>query len=254
MNLVVNARDAMPRGGQLAIRTGNVVVAEEECAQIPEARPGRYVCLSVVDTGVGMDEETLQHLFEPFFTTKGPEGTGLGLSVVYGIVTQHGGWVHVSTVPGQGSTFSVYLPVYSAASQAERLEETSFACPMGNGEGILLAEDDPAARTSTARILREGGYLVFEAAGVAEALDVFEREAPAIDLLLSDMVLPDGTGLQLVDQLLLRDEELRVLVSSGYADSRSQWGVVSERALPFVRKPYTLPELLRAVREAIDPS
>jgi two-component system cell cycle sensor histidine kinase/response regulator CckA len=251
MNLVVNARDAMPQGGRLAIRTDNVVLAEEACAHIPEARPGRFVRLSVVDTGVGMDEETLQHLFEPFFTTKGPEGTGLGLSVVYGIVAQHGGWVDVSTRLGQGSTFSVYLPTYSEEKHTELSEDTSLACPVGNGEGILLVEDDPAASVSTARILREGGYLVFEAASVAEALDVFGEERRAIHLVLSDMVLPDGTGLQLIDRLLSRGEDVKVLISSGYADSRSQWCTVSERALPFVHKPYTLPELLRAVREAM---
>jgi len=255
LNLVVNARDAMPEGGVLTIRTENVALDEAQCAQMPEARPGQFVRLSVSDTGIGMDEEVIAHIFEPYFTTKGTEkGVGLGLSVVYGIVQKHEGWIHVSSRPGRGSTFRVYLPACSNEMKVPAAErDPSLAsAPRGRGEGILLVEDEGKVRKFVTRLLEGKGYVVFEAATMAEALEVFEREREWIHLVFSDVVLPDGTGLQLVDRLLPRREDLRVLLSSGYGDDRARWSAAEERGFPFVQKPYQSSQLLHIIRKTLE--
>ncbi|MBI2878062.1 MAG: response regulator [Candidatus Tectomicrobia bacterium] len=252
LNLVLNARDAMPEGGTLTIRTGNVTLDEEQCHRIPEAWPGRFVCLSVVDTGVGMDPELIPQIFEPFFTTKeAGKGTGLGLSVAYGIVKRHEGWIHVSSEPGQGSTFTIYLPAFAGKPEEKAQETVSFQELRGEGERVLLVEDEEEVRGFVARVLRENGYVVWEAASGGEALDRFERERGAFDLLFSDVILPDRSGLQLVDQLRFRNPELRVLLGSGYLDQKSQEPTIHARGFRFIQKPYALPELLRVVREVI---
>ncbi|MGQ9627817.1 MAG: ATP-binding protein, partial [Anaerolineae bacterium] len=253
MNLAVNARDAMPEGGTLAIKTENVTVDEEYCKFVPEARPGEFVRLSIEDTGVGMDKEIRQHLFEPFFTTK-EGGTGLGLAVVYGIVKQHEGWINVYTEPGQGSTFKVYLPAFSLEPEGEPEKRVSLEEFRGRGEKILVVEDDEGVREFATRVLRENGYVVFEAATAEEALDVFEGEKEDFHLVFSDVVLPDKPGLQLIDELLTRKPELRVLLSSGYADRKSQWRIIRERGFRFLQKPYASADLLRVIREIIEPS
>jgi len=250
MNLAVNARDAMPEGGELSINTQNVLLDEKQSALPPQARPGRFVCLSVVDTGVGMDEEIMQRMFEPFFSTK-EGGTGLGLSVVYGIVRQHGGWIDVESEPGHGSTFRVYLPALPLEAESQTQEVVSPEELRGSGEGILLVEDEEGVRSFAARVLRENGYLVFEARSAREALDIFDREKESIQLLLSDVVLPNGRGIQLVDELLSRKGDLRVLLSSGYTDDRSQWPIIRRRGFRFVQKPYALADLLQATKEAL---
>ncbi len=254
VNLAVNARDAMPQGGRLTIKTENVTLDKACCQVLPEARPGKFVCLSVEDTGVGIDEEISQHIFEPFFSTKGEEGIGLGLAVVYGIVRQHGGWINVYSEPGQGSTFKVYLLAFSLESEEDGTEEViSLQGFKGRGERLLVVEDDPGVRELARRALGENGYVVFEATSAADALDIFEREKGHFHLVFSDVVLPDQTGLQLVDHFLARKPALKVLLSSGYADRKSQWPLICERGFHFLEKPYTLSALLRAVREAIEP-
>ncbi len=256
MNLAVNACDAMPQGGRLTIKTENVTLNQACCQLIPRARPGKFVCLSVEDTGVGMDEATLQHIFEPFFTTKEVgQGTGLGLSVVYGIVEQHEGWINVYSEPGQGSTFKVYLPVFSSETEKyETTEETvSLQGLQGCGERILVVEDEPGVRELARRVLDQNGYVVFEAASATEALAIFEREGGNFHLVFSDVVLPDKTGLQLVDQLLARKPEQRVLLASGYTERKAQLSVIRERGLRFLPKPYTPDDLLQAVEEAMRP-
>ncbi|MEW6357895.1 MAG: PAS domain S-box protein [Planctomycetota bacterium] len=252
MNLAVNARDAMPQGGRIAVSTENVEISPAQAERMAEGRAGRFVCLSVRDTGTGMDRRTLDHLFEPFFTTKGAgKGTGLGLSVVYGIVKQHGGWITVDSRVGEGSEFKVYLPAIAEAVEEKAEEKPSLDGLMGNGERILLVEDDPDVREFAAEVLARGGYVVLAAGSVKEALEVFEKEGGRFDLVVSDCVLPDGTGLQLVEDLTSRRPELRVVLGSGYTDDRSQWDVIRERGFVFVQKPYGIPTLLRAVREAI---
>lgn len=220
---------------------------------ISYACPGRFVRLSVEDTGVGMDQDTMEHIFEPFFSAKEVgKGTGLGLSVVYGIVQEHRGWINVYSEPGRGTTFRIYLPASSVRSEEEIEETISLEALQGEGERILLVEDEEPVRVFARRVLRENGYEVVEASGVQEALEVFEREQGRVDLVFSDVVLPDQTGLQLVDQLLSRNPELRVLMSSGYTDGKSEWPVIRERGFRFVQKPYAVVDLLRAVREVIE--
>jgi len=257
MNLVVNAKDAMSmtNGGKLTIKTENVTLNEEHCRGIPEAWPGKFVCLSVADTGVGMDEETIQHIFEPFFSTKDAgKGTGLGLSVVYGIVQQHGGWINVHSDPRQGSTFNVYLPAFSVKPEDETKETTSLQELQGSGERILVVEDEEGIRELATKMLSENGYIVFEAANAKEALDIFERENGELHLVFSDVVLPDKNGIELVDQLLLLKPELRILLSSGYTNEKLQWPVIRGRDFRFLQKPYALVSLLQAIREVIGPS
>jgi nitrogen-specific signal transduction histidine kinase/CheY-like chemotaxis protein len=252
MNLVINARDAMSEGGTINIKAENVILDEERCKVIPESRPGRFVCLSIEDTGVGMDKKTIRHIFEPFFSTKEVgKGTGLGLSVVYGIVKQHEGWINVYSEPGRGSIFKVYLPVSSVKLEDETEEKISLAGVQGRGERILLVEDEGSVRKFAARVLRKNGYIVFEAEDAKGALDIFAREEGNFHLIFCDVVLPDKDGLQLVEQLFSRKPELRVLMSSGYTDQKSQWSIIRERGFQFLPKPYTLVGLLQAVREGI---
>jgi len=253
MNLAINAREAMSEGGNLTINTENVTLDEEDCKAIPEARPGKFVCLSVADTGVGMDEEIMQRIFEPFFTTK-KAGAGLGLSVVYGIVKQHEGWIDVYSEPGQGSTFKVYLPALTIKPEDEIEETISLQDLQGSGERILLVEDEEDVREFLARVLRENGYVVFGSANAKEAIDIFETEKGEFHLVFTDVVLPDSDGLQLVDQLLSRNPQLGVLLNSGYTDDRSQWPVIRERGFPFLQKPYALARLLQATRDAMESS
>ena len=252
MNLAVNARDAMPEGGKLTITTENVTLSEEQCTTIPEAQPGKYACLSVADTGVGIEKEIIEYIFEPFFSTKEPgEGTGLGLSVVYGIAKQHGGWINVYSEPGQGSTFKLYLPAIAGKPELKS-DETILAEELqGNGERILLVEDDGRVREFLADALNENGHVVFEAANAEEALDIFDSEQGEFHLVFSDVVLPDINGFQLADQLLSRKPELPVLLGSGYINDKLQRPIIHEKEFQILPKPYTLAELLRAVREAM---
>jgi len=251
MNLAVNARDAMPGGGTFTIKTENVVLGEADCAGIPGARPGRFVCMSVEDEGVGMDEDVLQRIFEPFYSTK-ERGIGLGLSVAYGVVEQHGGWMNVHSEPGQGTTFRVYLPAFSLKPVEEAREAESRESLEGRGERILLVEDEERLCDLAAKALRRNGYVVFTARNAKETLDIFEEEGRDFHLIFTDIVLPDITGLQLVDQLLGRNPELRVLLSSGYAERKVQRSVVRARGFRFLQKPYGLLELFRAVRGAVE--
>jgi two-component system cell cycle sensor histidine kinase/response regulator CckA len=254
MNLVVNARDAMPEGGTIRIKTENVDIDEGYCEIYKYAHPGKFVCLSVEDTGVGMDKEIIQHIFDPFFTTKGiGKGTGIGLSVVYGIVKQHEGWINVYSELGRGSVFKVYLPVSSVESNGEAKEEViSIQDCHGKGERILLVEDDDGIREFAKRVLFESGYVGFEAANAEEALSIFSKEKGDFNLVFSDVVLPEKGGLQLVDQLLSRKPELKVLLTSGYTDQKSQWPAICEKGYRFIQKPYGLTDLLRVVREVIE--
>jgi len=252
LNLVVNARDAMPEGGSVTIKTTNVRLNRSQCRHMPKAFPGRFACLSVSDTGVGMDKETAQHVFDPLFSTKTiGRGAGLCLSVVYDIVEKHGGWIRVTSQPGVGSTFEVYL---AAASQSERLEEKAkepFVQQELKGEGkrILVVEDEEKVREFTACGLNRSGYVVYAAADAKEAADVFKREKGNFNLVLSDVVLPDKSGLELVDEFIACNPNLRVLLSSGYTDHKSRWPIIQERGYRFLEKPYALNDLLRVVQE-----
>lgn len=250
MNLVINANDAISRDGVITVRTENAVIDESRSRQMPDSHPGKYVCLTVEDTGAGIDTAILDRIFEPFFTTKGKEkGTGLGLSVVYGIAKQHNGWVTVQSTKGTGTTFKVYFPAVTDIPTGAAREPVSLQALNGKGERILLVEDEQSMLNFITVALGENGYTVFPASTMQEALRIFERENGSIDLLFSDVVLPDGNGVKLLEELLSLKPGLLFLLTSGYADEKSRWRIIENRGYPFMQKPYTLYDLFRTIRE-----
>jgi len=249
VNLAVNARDAMKDGGTLTITTENKTLDEKMCLYIPEARPGRYVCLTVEDTGHGMDENVRQRIFEPFFSTKGVgKGTGLGLSVAYGIVKEHDGWINVFSRQKQGTTFRIYLPAAPGKAQTTAEEPVSLDGLHGNGERILLVEDEDTVRELAAEILSEQGYEVVCAATAEEALEFYDNHESGFDLIFTDVVLPGRSALSLIEELLKRDPDIRALFSSGYTDDKSRWPSIRERGHHFIQKPYSMSDLLETVK------
>ena len=252
LNFCINARDAMPEGGKITIETANVEVDELLAGQHPPMKPGRYVRLSVSDTGTGMDKETLSHVFEPFFTTKGADkGTGLGLATVYGIVKQSGGYVWVYSEPGQGTTFSVYLP--PAIEEAEPSEREAEPREIMRGsETILLVEDAAPLRDMTRELLKGSGYTVLEAADSKLAIEIADRYDGDIALLLTDVVLPKVGGPTLAKRLLQRRSGMKVLYMSGYANDAIVDGGVLKPGTAFLQKPFAAKELAKKVRELLD--
>ncbi len=251
MNLVVNARDAMPGGGTLTIQTSNVNLAETYVETTPPMPAGAYVLLTVTDTGCGMDEETRKHLFEPFFTTKAPgEGTGLGLSTAYGIVKQHEGYIWGDSEPGRGSRFRIYLP--RAAGEAEVAQARPPAAqPPPGSEAVLVVEDEEAVRRLVHRVLSANGYTVFAVGSTEEARNVIAAHGNEISLVLTDVILPDGTGPELCRQLEQKHPSLRVLYMSGYAADGIARRSVLEPGAPFLAKPFGPEDLLGKVREML---
>jgi signal transduction histidine kinase/ABC-type amino acid transport substrate-binding protein/ActR/RegA family two-component response regulator len=250
MNLCVNARDAMPAGGVLTIETANVVIDSDYCRAHAWARPGRFVLLSVTDTGVGMDRETLDRVFEPFYTTKEEgKGTGIGLATVYGIVKQHDGMIGAYSEPGKGSLFKVYLPMteQKAARVGARLEGAA----VGGTETILLAEDDELVRELAHKMLSRAGYTVLVAVDGEEAVEVF-RAAPKVDLLLLDVIMPRLGGHDALDRIRAIRPDVPALFSSGYSENAIHTNFVLHEGLALVQKPYSSDELLRAVRKALE--
>ena len=251
MNLAVNARDAMPKGGRLTIETRNVDLDEVFALTHPPTKPGRYVMLALTDTGQGMDPEVRSHLFEPFFTTKGlGKGTGLGLATVYGIVKQSGGYVWALSEPGQGASFQIYLPPVDEAVQAT--EHKADAGPLKGTETILLVEDEPVVRSLARDILKMRGYTVLESTDVNDARRICETHPEPIHLMLTDVVMPQMSGRALADSLTGFRPAMRVLYMSGYTDDAIvQHGVLSP-GTPFLQKPFTPGNLARKVREVLD--
>ncbi|MBN1783039.1 PAS domain-containing protein [bacterium] len=248
LNLTINARDAMPEGGQITIQTDTVHLADIDCEMIPEAYPGDFVRLSVSDTGVGIGKDIIGRIFEPFFSTKGPrKGTGLGLSVVYGIVKDHKGWINVYSEGGKGSVFRIYLPGNNAKIQEEAAPVVSVKNLKGNNQRILLIEDERCVREFTSRALERNGYQVFVAKTAEEAFHLFRDKKDEINLVLSDVVLPDLNGVQLIDQLQMQKPGLKALLTSGYTDSKSQWSEIQKKKIPFLQKPYALTDLLQTI-------
>ncbi len=236
LNLCINARDAMPAGGELVIESK--VVRDVARAGLPAGSGTVFVCVSVVDRGGGIPPEVLSRIFEPFFTTKeAGKGTGLGLSVVLGIVQQHGGWIDVSSEPGRGSRFDVYFPRAEAAAEPPADEQASLV--RGAGELILLVEDAEAVRAMAATMLRGLGYRLIEADSVEAGLREFRSAKEPIRVLFSDVVLPDGNGITLADEISKADRSVRIVLSSGYTDERSLVGEIQKRRWTFMPKPYT---------------
>jgi PAS domain S-box-containing protein len=252
MNLAVNARDAMPTGGKLTIETANVDLDEEYARTHVGIHPGSYVMVAISDTGVGMDKETQLRIFEPFFTTKEPgKGTGLGLSTVYGIVKQMGGNVWVYSGPQHGTTFKIYLPRVQEEVRKPLVERGSVA-PAGGNETILLVEDDEGVRGLICAVLKAAGYNVLEAATGSEALHICDRYHGPLHLIITDVVMPQMSGRELVGRLSALRPETKVLFISGYTDDAVVHHGVIEAGTSFLQKPFTPQALARKVRETLD--
>jgi PAS domain S-box-containing protein len=248
MNLAVNARDAMPKGGQLVIRTRSIVLQAEDLLRHPEGRPGNFVCMDVTDNGCGMSKEVQARVFEPFFTTKPQgKGTGLGLATVHGIIKQHDGWTTISSAVGLGTTFKIYLP---AVADPEEVPAPAPAepAPTGRNERILVIEDEPHVRRLVQLFLSKAGYCVTAVGTCVEAQTVYGN---LFDLVLSDVVLPDGNGLEMARHFEHQRPDLRCVLISGYADIHERWPEIEKHGWVFLHKPFSRTDLLRAVATAL---
>jgi len=250
MNLVVNARDAMPHGGRVTIETADVELDPRQLEAHSLTQPGKYVLLAVHDTGVGMDAATKARLFEPFFTTKEPgRGTGLGLATVYSIVKQSGGYIWAYSELGHGTTFKVYLPRVDGTP--EKISQTPATFAVGS-ETVLVVEDQAEVRTLTTRILEARGYTVLEAAGADDALRLVDGNGERIDLLLTDVVMPGMNGRELAARLTAQRGDLKVLFVSGYTGEAIRQHGLLESGAAFLQKPFSPDVLARKVRDVLD--
>jgi two-component system cell cycle sensor histidine kinase/response regulator CckA len=254
MNLAVNARDAMPRGGKFIIATSLRSFADSAVVLNPEARAGDFVCLTVCDTGCGMDPVTLNRIFEPFFTTKEVgKGTGLGLATVYGIIKQHQGWIEVESTVGRGTTLRVYFPASTAVAHPVSLSPAGSTKVRGGDETILVVEDEPALRDLVTEILTLYGYRVLSASSGVEALSVWERHCAEVELLLTDMVMPEGiSGRELGERLLKHTPDLKIIYTSGYSPGMSGKDFALLEGFNFLPKPYPPSRLAEVVRDCLD--
>jgi len=254
MNLALNARDAMSKGGTLTIAMEHVTVSDAAGRRHPAARPGEFICLSVRDTGCGIPPENLPRIFEPFFTTKeAGHGTGLGLAMAFGIVKQHQGWIEVESEVGTGTCFRIMLPAVpvAAAATADQLAKPAGMCR--GTETVLIVEDEPAVREFTAIVLRDSGYRVLQACSGVEALEVWKWHASRIALLVTDLVMPDGLGgVELAARLRMEKPALRVVLTSGYPNESIDKVFRPPAGTHFLKKPYKPQELAQTVRDALD--
>ncbi len=255
MNLGNNAKDAMPAGGRLIFKTANVTLDHEFCQGLKGCQPGDYVLLEVSDTGQGMDENTLAHIFDPFFTTKGVgEGTGLGLSTVYGIVQAHGGHITCQSRPKGGTTFRIYLPVMRDAEiqQAAPLPPPSPPAAQGRGETVLVVDDEADVLNILKEALERNGYHVLQARSGEEALEIFSGTNGVVDLVIMDLGMPGMGGRRCLEEMLRLDPEARIIVATGYSSHGQQESILQAGARGFVAKPYRLQHLLARIRQALD--
>jgi PAS domain S-box-containing protein len=252
LNLAVNARDAMPNGGKLNIETTNVALDEEECRLHVGSNARNCVLLTVSDTGVGMDHQTLEQIFEPFFTTKSEgKGTGLGLSIVYGVVRRHEGFITCDSEPGKGTTFRIYLPALSE-NAVQNIDVGPDFTPKGGNETILLVDDEEFVRDLAVRFLTSAGYNVITASNGREAIEIFERDKNMISLIILDLIMPEIGGLQCLEEIKKIDPKARVLIASGLTVDESDKKIIESSASGFVSKPYKMKQALDAVRMIID--
>jgi len=253
LNLAVNARDAMPKGGQLAIRIALADLRDDNHRVPSEARTGRFVCVSVADTGTGISPENLRRIFEPFFTTKEiGKGTGLGLATAYGIVNQHHGWIEVESQVGKGATFRIFLP-YTGTGPAEVEKPTTRITVRGGNETILLVEDEAPVCELVSRVLSRYGYQVLPAGNAIEALEVWREHKAEIALLLTDLVMPHHmNGRELAEKLWAEQPGLKVIFTSGYSADIVGKDFKLEREVNFLQKPYQLQALAATVRRCLD--
>jgi CheY-like chemotaxis protein len=253
LNLAVNARDAMPKGGKLSVRISIVDLNEAHVQCHPEARVGRFVCVSKADTGCGIPPENLQRIFEPFFTTKEVgKGTGLGLATVYGIVKQHRGWIEVESTVGKGTTFRIYIP-YVGSAQAETEKPATQVAIRGGTETILLVEDERSVRELVTRILQKYGYKILPAGNGIEALETWNQHKNEISMLFTDLVMPDNmNGRELAEKLWADRPGLKVIFTSGYSTDIVGKDFKLEPELNYLQKPYQPQVLALAVRRCLD--
>jgi CheY-like chemotaxis protein len=254
MNLVTNARDAMPEGGRLTIETRGVVLGEEFCRRFIEVKPGDYALLTVTDTGSGMDQPTLERMYDPFFTTKEVgKGTGLGLSTVLGIVKNHGGHIFCDSAPGRGTTFNIYLPIPAQdISRSTPGGESTRAEPHGGGRRILLVDDEQSLRALGSRALTGAGYDVLTASSGEEALNVLGQGSQPPTLVVLDLGMPGMGGLKCLRSMLELSPGLKVLIATGYAAEAQVKEALAAGAAGYVAKPFKRAELLAKIRSVFD--
>jgi CheY-like chemotaxis protein len=251
INLIMNARDAMPDGGRILMTTENVELEDRDAASLLSVRVGSYVKLSVSDTGIGMTKEVREKLFEPFFTTKGRgKASGLGLSSVYGIVRQSGGAIDVATEPGKGATFTIYLPREMTDSNIE-IAKVKPVKPQG-GATIMLVEDDDVVRNVACRVLKRAGFAVLEAENGVAAMELYEAVDYSIDLVLTDVVMPEMNGSELAERIRKVNPQAKILFMSGYTEDKVMRDKLLAPGAAFLEKPFTPDSLTRKAREVLD--
>ena len=252
LNLAINARDAMPEGGVLIIKTENIMIRERDCHSVINSRPGSFVCLTVQDTGHGIDENTIGQIFEPFYTTKEiGKGSGLGLAVIFDIVKQHNGWINVDSKVGKKTVFRIYLPVVEEDISPKSGHKRPLDQLFGTGELILLVEDQEEVRRFASTALTKYGYSVLEAATAFEAIEIFNKQQGMVDLVFSDLILPDKSGLELITKIKDSKNDIAFLLCSGYTDKIEELEEILDKGYQFLPKPYTLYDLLYTVHVVI---
>jgi len=259
LNLAVNAKDAMPDGGKILIKTENIEISEKEEYKVPvihtdKIKPGKYVKINFEDTGVGIPRENLYKIFEPYFTTKPKEiGTGLGLAVVLGVVEKHNGYINVESEVGKGTKFTIYLPAISEMEniEHEKAEYAEYEKLKGNGEIILYVEDEDELRKTVFKMLSSSGYRVISCKSFKEALKQLKKHRDEIQLLFSDIILTDGHGLKLAKEASKQYPDLKILLTSGYSDNTVRLNSIRASGYDYIPKPYSMVELLEKIKEKI---
>ena len=252
MNLVVNARDAMPHGGTLTVKTENLELTEQDCALIPRSSPGKYICLTIQDTGCGIPPEVIDKIFDPFFTTKeAGKGTGLGLSVAYGIIKKHNGWINVKSELEKGTIFTICLPASQKSVLNDLTLKDQLAQKFGQDEPILVIEDDNDVRKFMVTILQHYHYVPLEAADAATATTIFQKEKEKIKLIIADVILPDRNGILLVEDFLATQAHIPVIMCSGYANEKVQHEIITKKKFHYLQKPIKAQTFLDLVHDTL---
>ncbi|MHB1462597.1 MAG: PAS domain S-box protein [Armatimonadota bacterium] len=252
LNLATNARDAMPNGGKLRIVTDVINITKDDVTFGTDSSEGKYIKITVADTGTGMDDATSSRIFEPFYTTKTEgKGTGLGLSTCYGIMKQHEGWISVSSTKGIGTEFYLYLPALDVTQDDQKHVATAASLPQGVGHTVLLVEDELAVQRMSIKVLERFGYVVIPASDGVEALSIYQNEPSRFDLVLSDVVMPNMDGLTLINHIQDINPSQKIILNSGYTDDKVDWGSIENRNITFLHKPFTVEKLITTVHQVI---